>query len=114
MTDHCKRSKRQELLPQEIRDLFKYIFESNAINVMGVPTCVIEVKLDNPLHYVLNGDGGFHQHGLSDSLRYLHHYEDEDWAVVFYDDCDGGYDNGEKYLMELLQQHTSQNCSVPD
>jgi hypothetical protein len=99
------RSRRQEQLPQEIRDLFKYIFKSEAITVMGVPTLAIEVKLDNPLHYVLNGADGFHCHGISDSLRYMNHYENDDWAVVFHDDCDGDYEKGENYFKQLLEQH---------
>lgn len=109
-----KRSRRQEKLPQEIRDLFKFGFVSGEITAGGFPACAFEVKIENPLHYVLEGDEGFHTHGLSDSLCYIHHYEDEDWAVIFYDDCDGDYDRGEKYYQELKMQYAPKDDSIPD
>ncbi len=111
-----KRSRRQEKLPQEIRDLLKFGFgcSNGEISSQGFPPTVFELKLDNPLHYVLEGDGGFHTHGLSDSLCYIHHYEDEDWAVIFPDDCDGDYDRGEKYYHELKKQYAPEDNSIPD
>lgn len=90
---------RQDQLPKDARDLIAAAFHLGMPTGLGVPMNAVEVRLDSPIRNILEGGDGFMSHGLSQSLRYFTHRDDEGWAVIFDDDCDGDFRRG----VELLE-----------
>lgn len=58
-----------------------------------MPTNVVEIRIgDDEMSQLFFG--GAIMHGGSTAPRYFKHLEDEEWAVVMSNDCDGDSDNG--------------------
>lgn len=95
------KSKRQEYLSQDARDLLAYAFELG-LPVGGLmPICGAEVKIgENDVQSILYGGDKFHAHGGVDSEHYFTHRDDPEWAVVIASDCDGSPERGEKLLLQ--------------
>ena len=98
--NEAHKSRRQDQLSQETRDLMAWAFREGipASELLPMPINAFELLIgDNDLHRLAFSDedgGGVHKHGGSDSLCYMKHAEDEKWALVFAHDCDGDADRG--------------------
>jgi hypothetical protein len=92
----ANQSRRQDRLPQDVRDILAWAFAVglSASDILPLPMSAAEVQLDRPMHHVLNGGDGFLRHGGSDSLYYMKHADEGDWALVFANDCDGNAERG--------------------
>jgi len=87
-----KKSLRQELLPQDARDLLAWCFAAKISVNDEVPEIIMtaaEVRLDDSVKNICEGGDGFFRHGGLDAWRYFKHRLDTNWAVVFAWDCDG-------------------------
>ena len=49
-------------------------------------TYMVEVKLDDPVHHLLEGGYGLERHGGNGSRCYAKHIDDDEWAVIHVDD----------------------------
>lgn len=98
-----KRSLRQGELSQDARDLLALCFEIRipANEVVPLPMTAAEVEIEGDLDNILHGGGGFVRHGGSDSWEYFKHKDDELWAVVFANDCDGDPERGAELIERL-------------
>ena len=89
-------SRRYENLPKQALDLIAF-----GLRIMdGGIYHSVELKLDNPIRYLLEG-GAIHWHGLGDSENYYTHRDDPEWAVLTREDCTGNPDDGRGYLESL-------------
>jgi hypothetical protein len=70
-------------LSQDAKDIIQVIIDDKIPAAVFLPPNCIEVKLDNPVHYLLDGDGGVHFHALGNTEHYLHHRDNPEWAIVF-------------------------------
>lgn len=94
------KSKRQEQLSQQVRDVLAYAFanEISASDIFQIPMTAAEVRIGNgDLDRVMLG-GGFYRHGGNDSMKYFVHANNETWAVVFSHDCDGDAERGKAII----------------
>jgi hypothetical protein len=91
---------RQELLPQDARDLAAYAFSVGlpVSGVLPIPVTAMEIEVEGAVTNMLEGGDGFRQHGGCDSLEYFTHADDPGWAVVFAWDCDGDAARGKELL----------------
>ncbi len=92
----ANRSRRQDRLPQDVRDVLAWAFSVGlpVNDFLPMPMSAAEVRLDRPMQNVMGGGDGFHKHGGSDSLRYMQHADDDDWALIFANDCNGNAERG--------------------
>lgn len=68
-------------LSQAALDLVALFFER--VMVGGLLPChTVEVRLDDPVSNLLDGNGGLHTHGGSGSACYLKRVGDPGWAIV--------------------------------
>jgi len=89
-------------LPPDALDLVALCFEH--VIVWGIMPCnMIEVKLDDPIHHILEGGDGFRSHGGNGSGCYLHHAGDPEWAVVA---------SFEEYWADMPQAEMSERAFV--
>lgn len=90
-----KRSRRQEHLSQDARDLIAWAFTSvKMVPGLGLPLQAVEVRIEDALYHICYGGVGWQMHSGSDSWHYFTHRDNDDWAVVFSWDCDGDPDRG--------------------
>jgi len=91
---------RIDRLPIEALDICAWIFDQGipANPIVPMPTNTIEVRLDDPVHNLLYGDGTVCMHAGSDGDSYMKHLDDEDWAVVYQHDCPGDAERGAEVI----------------
>ena len=88
------RSQNTDKLPQEAKDIIQAIFDDNLPVCCGLPANTIEVKLDNPVFNLFDGDGTVHFHALGNTEHYLHHRDHREWAIVDRGEKIGNADRG--------------------
>ena len=105
----ANQSRRQDKLPQDVRDILAWAFSIGlpASDILPMPVSAFEIKLDTPMRHVMYGGDGFKRHGGSDSLCYMHHSDDDDWALVFANDCDGNAERGAAIMRSAGEQPTT-------
>ncbi len=87
-----------EKLPQDAKDVIQAIFDYHVPAACGISPDAIEVKLDNPVHNLLEGDGTVHYHALGNTEHYLHHRNNDEWAIVFDGSKIGDAENGKTII----------------
>lgn len=85
-------------LPQDAKDIIQAIFDDLVLATSGLPPDCIEVKLDNPVHNLLYGDGTVHFHALGNTEHYLHYRGNDEWAIIYAGKNIGNVENGRKLL----------------
>lgn len=67
-------------LSDHILDIIAWVFRNH---IVGWDLChAVEIRLDNPLHNLLQGEEGIHFHAGSASRNYIKNYHDAEWAVI--------------------------------
>lgn len=92
-------TRRQELLPQDVRDVLAAAFADGLLCDM-FPANAVEIRLDDPMRHLMDGGEGFVQHSLSVSACYFKHRNDDAWALVEEGDCDGDPERGRLIMRE--------------
>lgn len=72
-----------EKLPEDAKNIIQAIFDYHVPVAFGFAPDAIEVKLDNPVFNLLEGDGTIHYHALGNTEHYLHYRNNNDWAIIF-------------------------------
>lgn len=96
-------SVRQEKLTQDALDVLAWAFtQYPPIMVHGLmPLNAVEVEIGgDEVNKILYGGDGFRMHGGGDSPRYFRHADDEQWAVVFADECTGDSGRGAEIVAD--------------
>jgi len=72
-------------LNQEEKDMIALMF---TIETGWTNTYMVEVRLDNPIKNMLEGEDGLNTHGGNGSKCYAKYFDDPNWAVVHCEDED--------------------------
>jgi hypothetical protein len=89
-------------LPKDAQDIIQAIFTDNIPVSCGIPSDCVEVKLDNPVYNIMEGDGTIHFHALGNTEYYLHSRGDNDWAIVFRAKNIGNAERGRKLIHDYV------------
>ena len=79
------KSQNLDKLSQEEKDMIALMF---TMETGWTNTYMVEVKLDNPIHNMLEGGDGLETHGGNGSKCYAKHWDDLEWAIVHCEDED--------------------------
>ncbi|KKN29587.1 hypothetical protein LCGC14_0842550 [marine sediment metagenome] len=85
-------------LPDDAKDIIQAIFDYHVPAAFGISPDAIEVKLDNPVFNLLEGNGTVHYHALGNTENYLHHCKNNEWAIIFDGSQIGNAENGKKLI----------------
>ncbi len=85
-------------LSQDAKDIIQAVFTYALPVSCGFSPDAIEVKLDNPVYNLLEGDGTVHYHALGNTEHYLHHRNNPDWAIIFDATDIGNAENGKRLI----------------
>lgn len=91
--DPDAKSLRAELLAKDVMDALGYCLQA------GLFTSA-EVHRGATLEDLAHGNGRVHGHAGSSSLRFYHHMEDPEWAVIFHTDMQADTERGRTLLLE--------------
>lgn len=85
-------------LSQDARDIIQAVFDYNLPAACGFFPDAIEVKLDNPVENLLEGDETVHFHALGNTEHYLHYRNNSDWAIIFRGENIGNAEHGRELI----------------